>query len=191
MKKIFYTFVANNKRKMIAGRINKLFGTEGSLMVSLYDIFPEDFDPETTPLFVKIDALDVPLWCEKFERHGRSSAKVAFADFDTERRAEELLGREFSIADENEEVEEDDDEFYLEDLIGFTIHGSEIQADGAMLHFTANLTDYIDSESNPLFEIEYAERRVLVPAQEEFIAGIDFEEGVIKMVLPEGLLNLD
>ena len=159
-------------------------------MVSLYDVFPEDFDPETTPLFVKIDALDVPLWCDKFERHGRSSAKVAFADFDTERRAEELLGREFSIADEDDD-EEEDDEFYLEDLIGFTIHGSELMADGTLRHFTAELTDYIDSESNPLFEIEYGERSVLVPAQEEFIAGIDFEEEIIKMVLPEGLLNLE
>mgnify|MGYP000208216259 CR=1 FL=1 len=35
-----------------AGRINKLFGTEGSVMLSLYDAFPEDFDPEQTPLLV-------------------------------------------------------------------------------------------------------------------------------------------
>ncbi len=175
---------------MIAGRINKLFGTEGSLMVSLYDSFPRDFDPETTPLFVKIDALDVPLWCERFERRGVASAQVSFADFDTERRAEELLGREFFIEEDNDD-EENDDEFYLEDLIGFTIQGSELTEEGTMEHFEAELTDYIDSEVNPLFEIEYRGRRVLVPAQEEFIAGIDFEKQHIKMVLPAGLLNLE
>lgn len=57
-----------------AGRINKLFGAEGSVMLSLYDAFPEDFDPEQTPLLVTIDALEVPLWCERFERRGVTGA---------------------------------------------------------------------------------------------------------------------
>ena len=52
-----------------AGRINKLFGTEGGVMLSLYPAFPEDFTTDT-PLRVTIDALEVPLWCERFERRG-------------------------------------------------------------------------------------------------------------------------
>ena len=82
-----------------AGRINKLFGTEGSVMLSLYDAFPEDFDPEQTPLLVTIDALEVPLWCERFERRGVTGAVASFADLDTDRRAEELLGLEFEGLD--------------------------------------------------------------------------------------------
>ena len=80
-----------------AGRINKPFGTDGGLMLSLYDSFPEDFDPETTPVLVTIDGLEVPLWCDRFERRGTSGATAAFADFDTERRIRELLGREFRV----------------------------------------------------------------------------------------------
>ena len=76
-----------------AGRINKLFGTDGGVMLSLYADFPADFDTDT-PLLVTIDALEVPLWCERFERRGASGAVAAFADFDTERRAQELLGLE-------------------------------------------------------------------------------------------------
>lgn len=57
-----------------AGRINKLFGTEGGVMLSLYEAFPDDFDPAETPLFVAIDGLDVPLWCERFERRGAAGA---------------------------------------------------------------------------------------------------------------------
>ena len=82
-----------------AGRINKLFGTEGSVMLSLYDAFPEDFDPEQTPLLVTIDALEVPLWCKRFERRGVTGAVASFADLDTDRRAEELLGLEFEGLD--------------------------------------------------------------------------------------------
>lgn len=169
-----------------AGRINKPFGTEGGLMLSLYADFPEEFTPQQTPLFVEIDSLDVPLWCERFERRGISGAVASFADFDTERRAAELVGLEFRI----ESGERDDDEFYLEDLIGFHVEGIETRHEAEPLHFEGRLTDYYDSEANPLFELETGGRRVLVPAVEEFIARIDFEQRSVKLVLPEGLTDL-
>lgn len=87
--------------------------------------FPRGFDTDT-PLLVTIDALEVPLWCERFERRGASGAVAAFADFDTERRAQELLGLEFRIRYD----EEDDDEFYMEDLIGFAVTGFEMRHGG-------------------------------------------------------------
>lgn len=169
-----------------AGRINKPFGTEGGLMLSLYADFPEEFTPQQTPLFVEIDSLDVPLWCERFERRGISGAVATFADFDTERRATELVGLEFRI----ESGERDDDEFYLEELIGFHVEGIETRHEAEPLHFEGRLTDYYDSEANPLFELETGGRRVLVPAVEEFIAHIDFEQRSVKLVLPEGMTDL-
>ena len=63
-----------------AGRITRLFGTDGGVMLSLYPAFPEDFDTDT-PLVVTIDGLDVPLYCDRFERRGVSGAAAAFADF--------------------------------------------------------------------------------------------------------------
>ena len=170
-----------------AGRINKLFGTDGGVMLSLYADFPADFDTDT-PLLVTIDALEVPLWCERFERRGASGAVAAFADFDTERRAQELLGLEFRIRYD----EEDDDEFYMEDLIGFAVTGFEMRHDGTPPagQFAGRVADYYDSEANPLFELEIGGRRVLVPAAEEFIAHIDFEGRTMKMILPEGLIDL-
>ena len=159
------------------GRIGRLFGTEGGVMITLYSSFPDDFRMEE-PLFVEIDKLAVPLFCSSVERRGQSGAVVRFEDIDTERRAEELLiGREIFIAEEQEE----DDEFYMEDLIGFeVVVGKE----------RGELTDYYDSEANPLFEIELSGKRHLIPAAEEFIAHIDFEGRIIKFVLPEGLLEL-
>lgn len=222
-----------------AGRINRLFGTDGGVMLSLYANFPADFDTDT-PLLVTIDALEVPLWCERFERRGASGAVAAFADFDTERRAQELLGLEFRIRFD----EEDDDEFYMEDLIGFAVTGFEMRHGGTENsgsnsdnsdnsdnsgsngsgnsgrnddtcnddvsrgssndnansdagdgtppagQFAGRVADYYDSEANPLFELEIGGRRVLVPAAKEFIAHIDFEGRTMKMILPEGLIDL-
>lgn len=167
-----------------AGRINKLFGTDGGVMLSLYAAFPETFDTDM-PLLVTIDGLEVPLYCERFERRGATGATATFADFDTDRRAQELIGLEFRI---ELHEEEDDDEFYLEDLIGFAVEAEEA---GSGKKVCGTLTDYYDSDTNPLFELEIDGRQVLIPAVEEFIAHIDFEERRIHFVLPEGLLNLE
>lgn len=167
-----------------AGRINKLFGTEGGVMLSLYPAFPDDFTTDI-PLRVTIDALEVPLWCERFERRGQSGATATFADFDSERRVQELLGLEFRIELEDDD---EDDEFYLEDLIGFAVEAEETGSAGK---FKGTISDYYDSDANPLFELETGGRRVLVPAAEEFIAHIDFEGRTMHLVLPEGLLTLE
>lgn len=173
----------------LAGRINKLFGTDGGVMLSLYAAFPDNFDPAVTPLLVTIDGLEVPLWCERFERRGQTGAVATFADLDTDRRATELLGLEFRI--EQPEAA-DDDEFYMEDLIGFAVEAEEMTAAPESRKAVAGmLVDYYDSDANPLFELEIGGRSILVPAVEEFIAHIDFEGRSLKMVLPEGLLDLE
>lgn len=154
-----------------------MFGTEGGVMITLYTSFPDDFQMEE-PLFIRVDELAVPLFCSSFERRGQSSAVVQFDDIDTERRAEEwLVGREIFV----EEQEQDDDECYMEDLIGFKASVGRQRGE---------VIDYYDSEANPLFEIRLGDKQHLIPAQEEFIAHIDFDKRTIKFVLPEGLLEL-
>ena len=162
-------------------RVGKLFGQAdtGGVSVTLYTTFPEDFNPLEEPLFVEIDSLAVPLYCDYFERRGRAGANVRFADFDTQRRAEELIGKELYLFDEEDEA--DDDEFYMEDLIGFTVEAGELRGE---------ITDYYDSELNPLFGIDFGQGERLIPAAEEFILQIDFDHGHIVMTLPEGLLEL-
>lgn len=170
---------------MIAvARVSKLFGQAdtGGLAISLYTTFPEDFDPQEDPLFVEIGSLAVPLYMDSFERRGVSGANVRFADFDNTRRAEELIGKELFVEECVEEcVEEDDDEFYMEDLIGFRVEAGELRGE---------ITDFYDSEMNPLFGVDFGQGERLIPAAEEFIAQIDFDKGIIRMVLPEGLMEL-
>ncbi len=163
-------------------RVGKLFGVEGGLHLSLYTTFPDDFNLEE-PLFVSLDRMMVPLFCARFERSGISGALVAFDDFDTPRRAEELISHELFL-----ERDDESDEFRLEDLIGFRL---ECLAPGGKKKVAAGtVTDFYDSDTNPLFEAEIDGRTLLIPIAEEFIASIDFERRRLKMVLPDGLLDL-
>ena len=77
---------------------------------------------------------------------------------------------------------EPDDAFYMEDLIGFSV-----DADGRR----GVVTEYYDSDANPLFGITFDGREYLVPAVGEFVTKIDFDGRRMTMSLPEGLLALD
>ena len=161
---------------LAVGRITKLFGAEGEVNVNLYATFPDDFSEEQ-PLFTMVDSLVVPLFCESFSRRGHSSATIRFADIDTVKRTELIMGNEIFI----EEPETDDDEFTFDDLIGFTVKIGRRKG---------TITDFYDNDINPLFEITLSDGVHLIPAAEEFIAAIDFDKRVMKLVLPEGLLEL-
>ena len=162
-------------------KVTKLFGAEGGggVVLALYDGFPEAFAPEDDPLFVRLDSLTVPLWCERFERRGATGALAEFADLDTARRAAELVGHELFVEAEESAPE---DAFYMEDLIGFAV-----DADGRK----GRVTEYYDSEANPLLGVTIDGCEYLVPAVEEFIARIDFDARRLEMKLPEGLLSIN
>ena len=87
-------------------RVSKLFGVEGGVLLNLYTTFPDDFSTEE-PLFVKIDSLAVPLFCDRFERRGKTNALATFADIDSARRAEEFIGRELYLEHEDDENEKE------------------------------------------------------------------------------------
>jgi len=159
-------------------RVGKLFGADGEVSLNLYTNFPDDFDWEEQPLFAQVDSLVVPLFCDSFSRRGTSGATAIFADLDTPQRAEMLVGRELFI-DTDDDGEED--EFAFDDLIGFKVAAGRLKGE---------ITDFYDSDANPLLEIEIGGERHLVPAAEEFIAAIDFDRRTMKLVLPEGLLEL-
>ena len=162
---------------LTVGRITKLFGAKGEVVINLYDTLPDNFNWEEQPFFTKVEELVVPLYCDSFARRGQRSAVVAFADIDTEKRAEMLLDHELML---DVEQQSDDDEFYFDDLIGFTVRVGRAKGE---------IVDFYDSEFNPLFEIELKGKRHLIPAVEEFIAAIDFDARTIKFVLPDGLIE--
>ncbi len=153
-------------------------------MVSLYDSFPDELDT-SKPLFARVDGLFVPLYLNKFERRGKAGAIVSFDDIDTQRRIGEFMNFELFMPDDDEVGCGEDEEFTLDELIGYRV---ELLIDEQCVE--GEITDFIDSEFNPLFEISIDGAEHLVPAAEEFILAIDFDKQVMKINPPAGLLDL-
>ncbi|MCD7962512.1 MAG: 16S rRNA processing protein RimM [Rikenellaceae bacterium] len=176
----------NEPEQIPVGRVNKLFGTDGEVMVTLYEGF--DSEDNRWPVFVDVDGLPTPFFYSLISRRGRSKAVLAFDDLDSEARVSVLIGKEFYLLVEPEEdknIRLDDSELYLEDLEGFriTLHYEGKTIEGTVLEF-------IDSEFNPLFNITVGNEEYLIPAADDFISSIDIKNEEIRMSVPDGILEL-
>ncbi len=184
--------------RVAVGRVSKTFGTGGELAVTLYDTFsyepkpmqpaPAEFPNEENnvpkePVYVLIDKIWTPFYFNYFRPKGKNKAVVVFDDMETEHRAGELVGREFYRPLPTGQPPEPD-EFSMEGLIGF-----EVEFEGR--DRTGKVTEFIDSEFNPLLEIAVDGRVLLVPLAEEFIREFDAEGRRISLEIPEGLWDLE
>lgn len=163
-------------------KATKTFGLSGEVVLRLYDTFPDEVNKKE-PIFAIINGLTVPLFLSSFERRGTNKAIAVFDDIDSEYRALELIGAEFVAFEEEENDDEDDDELYLENIVGYAFTDTNSDVKGV-------ITEYIDSDLNPLFAAEINGNQLYIPASDELIEEIDPETKTICFSLPEGLLEL-
>ena len=162
------------------GKISKLFGLEGELVINLYDTFDELNYEE--PVFAIIDSLTVPLFIDSYKMMGNSKAIIRFADIDTPQRASILLNLDV-FSQNPDEKESEQSEFFMDNLVGFKAYFVNYDMEGIIKEFIYN-------ENNPLFAIEINGKEVLVPAVDEMIESFDPDIKHIKFILPTGLLEL-
>ncbi len=156
--------------KTPVGKVGKVFGQDGSVLLNLYDAFPDEYNTEE-PLYVRTDGLAVPLFIENFERRGRGGARAKFADVDNPQRAALLVGEELFIHGVQERE--------FDDFAGWKAVAEGLEG---------VVTDYFDSAMNPLLQVEFQGHEVLVPVA--FIEKIDAKARTVTLELPEGLLEL-
>jgi 16S rRNA processing protein RimM len=166
------------------GRISKTFGLNGELVIHLYDTFSFD-NPTGESVYVEIDGIWTPLFFASFRRRGQSKAVAVFDDLESEYRASEMVGKEFFTLTPNdtEESDTEEDELYLEELVGYALALKGHKGRG-------EITGFVESEFNPLFEIRWNGTERLIPAADDFIVQIDQRHQLLTMELPDGLLDL-
>jgi 16S rRNA processing protein RimM len=167
--------------RVAAGRIAKTFGSAGELVVSLYDTFPDETRGESVS--IEIDGIWTPFYFASFRRRGQSKAVVVFEDLETEYRASELVGREFFLPAGEAGERGADDEPYLDDLLGYTVRSTGQPG-------TGTVTGLVEHELNPLFEVAWNGRQILIPAADELIVSVDPSRRSIVLDIPDGLLDL-
>lgn len=169
------------------GRLQKTHALKGELNV-LLDIDPEYLEAGN-PAIIDIDGIFVPFYVESVRGKGSFSYLVKFDGIDSEFEAKKLVNKTlYALRDKLKEyIAENYDEDYAlyDDLIGWSIIDSEIGEIGTVKEIDTNT-------ENELFIVETADgKTVYIPLTEDFIDEIDEEAHIIRMNLPEGLLDLN
>ncbi len=163
------------------GIFNKPHGIHGELQFTFTDDIFDRTDCDY--LVCQLDGIFVPFFIEEYRFRSDSTALMKLEGVDTAERA-----RMFTNVDVYFPVEHVDEagagELSWNFFIGFRMedvhHG-----------LLGDVVDVDTTTVNTLFVVEQEGEELLVPAQEEFILGIDQEQKLITVGLPEGLLNLD
>lgn len=161
------------------GKIEKVHGLNGELSFSFTtDVFDT---AEATYFIVETDGILVPFYIESYRLKSDNAGLIKFEGVDNEEKAREFTGLEIflpkSFLNEMEEAE-----IGLEYFVGFTVIENE--------NTIGIIQEIDDTTENTLFIIERNGDDLLIPVVDEYIVEIDHEEKILKMDLPEGLLEL-
>lgn len=155
------------------GKVLKSNGTDGELVLSLFDTVPEEIDLQE-PVFIFHDGLPVPYFIESSRIKG-GRFLVHLTGVRSLEDADELAGRDV-FADYFEE----DAEGSLE---GWTV----MDEDG---HKVGEVTGYEDIPGNLCILVNTVKGEVLLPLHQDLVVSMDPEKKEIKLRIPEGLLEL-
>mgnify|MGYP001019735436 CR=1 FL=1 len=163
------------------GLFNKPHGIHGELMFTFTDDIFDRVDCDY--LICLIDGIMVPFFIEEYRFRSESTALVKLDGVDTAEKARQFTNTEVyfpaHLADNSEEGPSTWDFF-----VGFRIEDIHHGMLGEVI-------DVDNTTINTLFVVDHDGEELLIPAQEDFILGLDKEHKLITVELPEGLLNLD
>ena len=153
-------------------QVLKSNGTDGELLVSFFDVDPEDIDLQE-PVFIYFDGLPVPFYFESFVRRGVNRALVHLTGVHSLRDADELAGQ--PIFADYFEVTEDSD------LTGWTV----LKADGSKVGL---IVGYEDIPGNLCVYVDTPDGERLIPLHPDLVLSMDQPSRTITLQVPEGLL---
>lgn len=168
------------------GNFTKPHGVKGEIAAS----FDEDVVCLIVPgshIFVELDGLFVPFTVMAVRSKGAETLLVTLKGINSDGEAAQFANKsvyleEIRIPEAGDDAT-DRENFYLDDLVGYTI----IDGDSMI----GEITDYDDSTDNVLFIVMTPDgRTIYVPASDGLITGIDSTRKEIVMNLPEGLIHL-
>lgn len=115
-------------------------------------------------------------------KHFKNTVILKLKGIDTVEAAEAIKGL-FLLVDRKNAVKLPDDSYFICDIIG-----SEVQ-DMAGASY-GKLTEVLSTGSNDVYVVKNEDgREILLPALKSVIREVNIETGVIKVVIPEGLLE--
>ena len=163
------------------GKIVRKFSFKGEVLIKLDTDEPELYT-EMESVFVEYNENLVPFFIERSYLHKSTLLRAKIEDIDTEQDAEDMIGAELYLPLE-QLPQLPDDKFYFHEIIGFDVIDQQYGNIGKIVSIN-------DTTAQALFEIDKDGKQILVPMNDEFIEKVDKKNKEIKVITPEGLVDL-
>ncbi len=163
------------------GKIVKKYSFKGELLVKLDTDDPEQF-LEMESVFVEQHKNLIPFFIDKLSLHKSSLLRVKFEEVENEADADALLGTELFLP-LSLLPKLSGNKFYYHEIIGFNV----TDVNFGNLGIVAGVND---STPQHLFEIEFQNKEILIPINDEIIKKVDRENNTLHLEAPEGLIDL-
>jgi 16S rRNA processing protein RimM len=164
------------------GKITRVIGFKGEVAVFIDSDEPEKYS-NMDAVFVDLNGNFIPFFIDNLSSRNKSNQfTIKFQDIDTQDDAARLVDCELYLPlDVLPPLE--GNAFYFHEIVGYQVHD---QAKG----FVGTVLQVIDYPGNPLFEIQFKDKVLMIPVRDEFIISVDKQEKKIVTNAPEGLIDL-
>ncbi len=164
-----------------AGRISKPNGLQGKVNIILNPDTGKSIEPKN-PLFIDIDGQRVPFFVEEYTMVSDDQAILQLEFINSIEEARTVCGCDVYL-DSRYHPAKPKESGDLHAVVGYEAFDLQIGNLG-------RVTDYIESDMNPVLLLDYRGKEMMVPAAREFIIRIDHRKKSIHFILPEGLTEL-
>jgi len=169
------------KAQILLGTITKVHGYQGAVTVRLERAFIERI-PEPESVFLEVEGKPVPFFIADLEYPGADILRIKFEGYDSINKVREFTGcRVFLITGDIEKNPADN----FGTLKGYKICSSENKITGTIIGIIENPGQIL------LNTDDGCGREILIPLHEDLIISIDKKRKIIRMDLPEGLIDLN
>lgn len=162
------------------GYITKTRGLKGELQ--LFFEFEGYLDLDFDVVFLEIDKKLVPFFVDTIKVQKNSTAYINFEDVEHIDQAQPLVRKKVYLSNDKM-PERDPNDFRYSDLVGFLVID---EAEGEL----GEITQVQELPQQFVATVDFNGTELLFPLSEDFIVGMDGEEQVIVVNLPEGLIDL-
>lgn len=163
------------------GKLGKPHGVKGEITFAITDDVFDRVDADY--LVLDIDGILVPFYLEEYRFKNDDNVLVKFEDIDTQEQVRAYTGCEVYFP--RHLSDSDEENMSWAEIIGFQL------VDAVSGRVVGTIDHVDDSTLNLLFEITSPEgEALLIPANNDLIEEVDIEKKMIRMAIPEGLLEL-
>lgn len=162
------------------GYITKTKGLKGELQ--LYFEFEDYQDLDLDVVFLELNGKMVPFFVASHKLYDNNTGLFYFDDVDHVDKAQPLVKKKAYLP-LNKKPEREDDEFYYTDLKGFIAVDETLGELGEIIEVNEYPQQFVAT-------VNYQNKEILFPLNEDFIVEIDDEENILTLDLPEGLLDV-